>query len=670
VEFIKERGIEHSLQISNLEVFTEYAIVVQAFNKIGQGPTSEEVVSVTAEGAPSQPPGNVALTTLSSQTISVEWTAPPAETANGNIKGYKVVYGPSSKWYDVSTHDVKFSAETKVEIHGLKKYTNYSMQVLAFTNGGDGVRSGVQTTTTYEDIPGAPQSVKALAMTESSILVSWQEPQEPNGRITQYTVYLREIDLSRKTSPKSFKVNAVQMSYHVDNLDQKSRYEFWVNAHTTIGEGAPSSKGTISPSSRIPAKIASFDETFTVPAGRDIKMPCIAVGSPAPDINWEVDDSSFVKSDRKRLLPDGSLHITNVTKDDSGEYKCTVNNKFGQDRVTHTLVVNGPPEPPMVILTAQTTDTITFKLKTDVAVDATPVHGYRVHYKPEFGDWEDKEIGFGAEEFTLQYLWCGQRYQLYVVAYNQIGVGAASPTVNTRTKGVEPTVPDARSFLEVSAGSVTLHLNAWQDGGCPIIYFMVEHKRRAEKVWNLISPNVKPGGNFVVLDLNPATWYNLKVTAHNNAGVSIAEYEYATLTVNGDTLGKPFGGGPHDAEGKLAGLGLPSWLDLDIIVPVSATVIVVCVGILVVCVAMSRRKAPPLMNPEEYAQFYGAMNTMNGRMMTMRKDGLPYDEMGYNPPPNRKLPPVPGASSNYNTIDRIQKVQRSSRPRCREQRCA
>ena len=38
---------------------------------------------------------------------------------------------------------------------------------------------------------------------------------------------------------------------------------------------------------------------------------------------------------------------------------------------------------------------------------------------------------------------------------------------------------------------------------------------------------------------------------------------------------------------------------------------------------------------EEYAQFYGAMNTMNGRMVTMRKDGLPYEEMGYVPPPNR-----------------------------------
>ena len=62
---------------------------------------------------------------------------------------------------------------------------------------------------------------------------------------------------------------------------------------------------------------------------------------------------------------------------------------------------------------------------------------------------------------------------------------------------------------------------------------------------------------------------------------------------------------------------------------------------------------------EEYAQYYGQMNTMNGnRMMTMKQgqpphEGLPYEEMGYCPPPNRKLPPVPGQHSNYNTIDRI-----------------
>ena len=51
--------------------------------------------------------------------------------------------------------------------------------------------------------------------------------------------------------------------------------------------------------------------------------------------------------------------------------------------------------------------------------------------------------------------------------------------------------------------------------------------------WTLVSSSVKAGGNFVVLDLSPATWYNLKVTAHNNAGFSVAEYEFATLTVRG-----------------------------------------------------------------------------------------------------------------------------------------
>lgn len=418
IEFIKERGNEHSLQISNLEVFTQYSIVVQAFNNIGNGPLSEEVTEFTAEGAPSQPPGEVILTPLASSTVLVEWSAPPKNTANGNIKGYKVIYGPSKTWYDPSTHDSKIVPDLKVEIHGLKKFTNYSMQVLAFTNGGDGVRSPEASVTTKEDIPGAPQSVKGLAMTESSILISWQHPEEPNGKILEYTVYIRDTDRNRDIAPKSYKVNVVQMSYHVDNLNQKTRYEFWVTAHTSIGEGAPSAKATIQPTSRIPAKIASFDEIFTVPANRDIKMPCIAVGSPAPETVWKVNEEDFVKTDKMRLLPDGSLHITNVSKDDAGSYKCIVNNKFGQDMVTHTLVVNGPPEPPMVILTAQTTDTITFKLKYEDTDDATPVHGFKVNYKPEFGDWEQKEIGFGTDEFTLQNLWCGQRYQLQVSAYN------------------------------------------------------------------------------------------------------------------------------------------------------------------------------------------------------------------------------------------------------------
>ena len=88
-----------------------------------------EVVEFTAEGPPSSPPDELVLTTLSSQIIKANWRAPPESSANGIIKGYKVVFGPSATWYDESTRNTKVSTETETEIHGLKKYTNYSMQV-------------------------------------------------------------------------------------------------------------------------------------------------------------------------------------------------------------------------------------------------------------------------------------------------------------------------------------------------------------------------------------------------------------------------------------------------------------------------------------------------------------------------------------------------------------
>lgn len=64
------------------------------------------------------------------------------------------------------------------------------------------------------------------------------------------------------------------------------------------------------------------------------------------------------------------------------------------------------------------------------------------------------------------------------------------------------------------------------------LYFRL-YLYRISPEWIQVSNNVKPDGNFVVLDLDPAMWYHLRVTAHNNAGFNVAEYEFATLTVTG-----------------------------------------------------------------------------------------------------------------------------------------
>ncbi|PNF13800.1 hypothetical protein B7P43_G12441, partial [Cryptotermes secundus] len=641
VEFSKEEGKEHHLQVGELKTYTQYSVVVQAFNKVGPGPMSEETRQYTAEGIPEQPPQDTTCTTLTSQTIRVSWVSPPLTAANGIIKGYKVVYGPSDAWYDENTKDTKITSSSETILHGLKKYTNYSMQVLAFTSGGDGVRSAPIHCQTEQDVPEAPSAVKALVMSGDSILVSWKPPEQPNGIVSQYTVYVREDSAEAKDEkPKLTKVPPFQMSFEASELKKKERYEFWVTASTIIGEGQPSKSVSLSPSSRVPAKIASFDDSFSATYKEDVKLPCLAVGIPAPDIQWKVKGVAFQQDDRIRQLPEGSLFIKSVTRQDAGEYSCSVENSFGHDTVTHQLVVHAPPHSPQVSLTSMTTNSITMKLRPH-PTDTAPLHGYTVHYKPEFGDWETVQVSNQAQKYTLENLWCGSRYQVYVTGYNGIGTGDPSDILNTRTKGSKPVIPEAGRFIEVSTNSITLHLSAWSDGGCPMIYFVVEHKKKLHTEWNQVSNNVKPGGNFVVLDLDPANWYHLRVTAHNNAGFAVAEYEFATLTVTGGTIA-PAREIPDQGANSPIRIFLSN---LNLVVPVAAAVLVIIIAVVVICVL--RGKNSHQKDDVAYNQSAGGNSTMDKRRPDLR------DELGYIAPPNRKLPPVPG--SNYNTCDRIKR---------------
>ena len=60
-----------------------------------------------------------------------------------------------------------------------------------------------------------------------------------------------------------------------------------------------------------------------------------------------------------------------------------------------------------------------------------------------------------------------------------------------------------------------------------------KYKTRNGDDWTLSSNNIRPVEKYRIINLNPATWYTVKVTAHNDAGITDAEYEFATLTRSG-----------------------------------------------------------------------------------------------------------------------------------------
>merc|ERR1712130_956145 len=83
-------------------------------------------------------------------------------------------------------------------------------------------------------------------------------------------------------------------------------------------------------------------------------------------------------------------------------------------------------------------------------------------------------------------------------------------------------------------GSLSVHLDGWQDANCPTVYFIVEQRERGTEEWSSVSRSAKPGADIVISNLSPATWYQIKVTGERPLpDPTSLEFEIATHAVDG-----------------------------------------------------------------------------------------------------------------------------------------
>ncbi|XP_046143887.1 Down syndrome cell adhesion molecule-like protein Dscam2 isoform X7 [Osmia bicornis bicornis] len=515
-------------QLTNLKKFTRYSVVVQAYNALGQGPMTPEVVATTLEDVPSSPPQDIRCTALSSQSLQISWDSPPESSLNGILKGYKVIWENVDALTESPKSEMKITSALTVVIHGLEKYTNYSVQVLASTRAGDGIASSPLYCVTEEDLPEMPAGVKAVVRSATSIIVSWQPPLRSNGNITSYNVHIRWLGPEGKWDTRPLPPH--QTSYLVEKLHKKNQYEFSIAAKTSVGEGPQTQPITISPSSDVRAAIYSFGTVLVVPWKQNVTLPCQSVGNPEPSVTWKQWSQIVKPSSRVSLLPEGSLQIMDLHREDSGNYTCYVKNRHGYDLITHRLTVQVPPAAPFLHATSATSNSINVQWKNGDDGGA-PIRGYILHYKRESGEWEEVKVSHKINSFVLSRLWCGNDYQMYLTAYNRIGMGSPSEIVKATTKGSKPedSPSNGDKFVTVNVSWITLHLSTWNDGGCPITYFELEYRKNGEDIWTLVSNNIEVQKTYTLSELQPGTTYDIRIRAHNNAGFSVAEYRITTL---------------------------------------------------------------------------------------------------------------------------------------------
>ncbi|KAG8038992.1 hypothetical protein G9C98_003299 [Cotesia typhae] len=513
-------------QLTNLRKFTRYSVIVQAYNALGPGPMTSEVVATTLEDVPSSPPQDIRCTALSAQSLQVSWEAPPDTSLNGVLRGFKVNWESMDALTETTKYDTKITSALTIVLNNLEKYTNYSIQIAAMTRPGDGIPSAPIYCKTKEDLPEVPAGIKAVANSNASIIVSWLPPLRANGVITTYYVYIKSEDTDGKWYKHISKAH--KTSYKAENLQKRTQYSFHVAAVTSVGESPKTSSVTVSPSSQVPAAIYSFGMSPIVPWKQDVTLPCQSVGKPS--LLWKQWGQVVKASGRITIRTDGSLHIADLHREDSGNYTCHVENQHGSDQITHKLIVQVPPSAPLLLATSTTSNSISVQWKPGDDGGAL-TRGYILHYKRKFGDWEEVKVSHKINGYLLSQLWCGTEYQIYLTAYNRIGMGSPSEFVKATTKGSKPANSPGSidKFITVNVSWIVLHLSMWNDGGCPITWFELEYRKDNEELWTLVSNNIEVQKSYTLSELHPGTTYDIRVRAHNNAGSSVAEYKITTL---------------------------------------------------------------------------------------------------------------------------------------------
>ena len=129
-----------------------------------------------------------------------------------------------------------------IEIRGLKKNSAYNFRVIAKNAVGNSdpflIEETFSTTkTTPKSLPGSP-AVQVTDVTSRSVTLQWSPPSNTGG--VELTGYILEKCL--QSTEKWEKVATVEPTvtlFTIENLKEKSEYQFRISAENEVGAGPP-----------------------------------------------------------------------------------------------------------------------------------------------------------------------------------------------------------------------------------------------------------------------------------------------------------------------------------------------------------------------------------------------------------------------------------------------
>ncbi|XP_026722659.1 receptor-type tyrosine-protein phosphatase delta isoform X23 [Athene cunicularia] len=211
----------------------------------------EAIAQITVKALP-KPPGTPVVTESTATSITLTWDSGNPEP----VSYYIIQHKPKNS--EELYKEIDGVATTRYSVAGLSPYSEYEFRVVAVNNIGRGPPSEPVSTRTSEQAPSsAPRNVQARMLSSTTILVQWEEPEEPNGQIQGYRVYYTMDPTQHVNSWMKHNVADSHITT-IGNLVPQKTYSVKVLAFTSVGDGPLSSDIQVITQTGVPGQPLNF----------------------------------------------------------------------------------------------------------------------------------------------------------------------------------------------------------------------------------------------------------------------------------------------------------------------------------------------------------------------------------------------------------------------------
>ncbi|XP_071658352.1 receptor-type tyrosine-protein phosphatase delta isoform X23 [Patagioenas fasciata] len=211
----------------------------------------EAIAQITVKALP-RPPGTPVVTESTATSITLTWDSGNPEP----VSYYIIQHKPKNS--EEPYKEIDGVATTRYSVAGLSPYSEYEFRVVAVNNIGRGPPSEPVSTRTSEQAPSsAPRNVQARMLSSTTILVQWEEPEEPNGQIQGYRVYYTMEPTQHVNSWMKHNVADSHITT-IGNLVPQKTYSVKVLAFTSVGDGPLSSDIQVITQTGVPGQPLNF----------------------------------------------------------------------------------------------------------------------------------------------------------------------------------------------------------------------------------------------------------------------------------------------------------------------------------------------------------------------------------------------------------------------------